>query len=799
MASNFWNRLEALPKEVRGVLRSLRRSRGFTASLMGTLFLGMGTAALIFELTGWVTLMTLPYPDPSHLVSLSMRDNRNNSSYGLYGFQYDAYRQRTDLFSKFAGAMSRQINVLVGKDPVPAIRSQLTPDFLSMIGVKPARGRLFLPSEYRAGSNGVVIISDLFWRRHFHGDPSALGQTVVVDNNPCVVVGILHVNQQLFRLGSEILQPLDYHYDPTNPYDPYMRTIGILNKGVSTTQAVAALKASPPVSPTYVWPGLGLNPELIAAKDTLTNQGGYWLMFVAGFVLYAIACLNAATLMLVRFSGRRREWSIRLAIGGTRWDVIRLVVIEAGLLVSGTAAMVTLAAHWLFPFLVVYYGRNEDSAYNSFWDGRTLACIAALAFMGFVSIVALPVAGLVKGNIHKGLADGSAASGESPASRRTRSVLVVIQASFAVILIAGAGLMLQTYERLQHVDLGFNPSGLARIRIGYVRDVSSDAAAKRRQVLKDIRERLLQVPGVAEVAYGSDILLSGSFYASTNVRLADGSLMPIQDDNVSSEYLETAGLKLVEGRWVEDRPDNKVVINQTLAKAYFGTKDPVGLSVKMNWGKDDYLFEVVGVVRDVRESLRATPGPHLYQSIAGNPMGVQAFIVKLNRRSDAAFEALVRRTIYDLNEDFIVTVSPFDDVMGNLAFMERYASSVLDWLSVAALVLAAVGLFSALACTVDRRMPEFGIRMALGATPRDISRLVLFKGLLLAGAGVVIGAACALGLTRLMQSLLFETTPYDPIIYLASGVLLLSVAAAACWLPARRASRTDVTRLLRAE
>jgi putative ABC transport system permease protein len=146
-----------------------------------------------------------------------------------------------------------------------------------------------------------------------------------------------------------------------------------------------------------------------------------------------------------------------------------------------------------------------------------------------------------------------------------------------------------------------------------------------------------------------------------------------------------------------------------------------------------------------------------------------------------------------------VTVSPFDSVMGNLAFIERYASSVLDWLSLAALVLAAVGLFSALACTVDRRMPEFGIRMALGATPGDINRLVLFKGLMLAGAGVVIGAASAVGLTRFMQSLLFETTPYDPIIYVASGVLLLSVAAAACWLPAKRASRTDVTRLLRAE
>jgi putative ABC transport system permease protein len=789
--------LDQILKEVRGILRSFWRAPKFTAPILTTLILGIGAATLIFELTGWITIRALPFLNPQQTVILGTRNKQNIYQAGLYPFQFEAYRQRTDLFEKFAGAKKSWINVLIDKEPVAATRVQILPDFFPILGIVPGLGRSFLPSEFEPGEDSEVVITDLFWRQHFNGSASALGKSILVEGRRCVIVGILKTNQLLLGVDGDIFQPLAFRNDPASPFEPFLRTVVQLKTGISRAQGLAALLLTP-VSEPQISFFVGAKPEFTQAKDVY-NSGGYWLILAAGILLYTVACLNAANLMLVRFSGRRREWNIRLAIGGSRRDVIRLVILESGLLVLMSAAAVGLFARGLFPVLVSFYGRNEEAAFATYWNLPTLLCIAVLSVLALVAMVLTPILGLYRQDIPRGIYEGSIPIGERPGTRRMRNALVVLQTCFAVILIVGAALMLQTFHKLQHVDLGFDPKGKAKIYLSFPRNGQIAVPEKRRQLLEAIKEKLMRIPGVNDASFGSEVLLMGGYYGSNEIRGADGTYLSVQMDYVSENFQKTAGLTMHRGNWVGDKPNGQVVINETLAKACFGQRDPIGQFLKLKGSSQDIPMEVIGVVKDVHESLRSSPGMHLYIPAAANPLGASTFVVRFNGKQDPSFGYIVRKTIYDLDPSVLPTVTPFSDVIGNMAFMERYASAVLNGLSSVALFMAAIGLFSALACTVDMRMSEFGVRMALGATPWNIAAMVMRRGLFLAGIGVVLGGLCAFGFTRFMRSILFATAPFEPSAYFAATLVLFLVALLTCWIPARRAADSDVAGLLRAE
>jgi putative ABC transport system permease protein len=762
------------------------------------LALGIGAATLIFELTGWITIRAFPFPNSQQIVILGTRNKQNIYQGGLYAFQFEAYRQRTDLFDKFAGAQRSWINVMIDKEPVAATRVQILPEFFAILGIVPDLGRSFLPSEFGPGEDAEVVITDLFWRRHLNGSASALGKSILVEGRSCVIVGILKANQLLLGVNGDIYQPLAFRYNSASPYEPFLRTVARLKSGISREQGLAALLATPISEPHDSFFGVAAKPEFTQPKDVY-NSGGYWLILAAGVLLFTVACLNAANLMLVRFSGRRREWNIRLAIGGSRWDVIRLVILESGLLVLISAAAVALSARGLFPVLVSFYGRNEDAAFATYWNLPTLLCIAVLSVVALFAMILTPMLGLLRQDIPSGIYEGSIPIGERPGTRSMRNALVVLQTCFAVVLIVGAALMLQTFHKLQHVDLGFDPKGKAKIYLSFPHKGQMAVPEKRRQLLEAIKEKLMRIPGVNDASFGSEVLLMGGYYGTNEIRAADGTYLSVQMDYVSKNFQKTAGLSMHRGNWVEDKPNGQVVINETLAKACFGQRDPVGQYLKLKGSSQDIPMQVIGVVRDVRESLRSSPGMHLYMSVAANPLGASTFVVRFDGKQDPSFESIVRKIIYDLDPSVLPTVTPFSDVVGNLAFMERYASAVLNGLSSVALIMAAIGFFSALACTVDMRMSEFGVRLALGATPWGIAAMVMRRGLFLAGIGVVLGALCAFGLTRFMRSMLFETASFEPGAYFAAALVLFLVALLTCWIPARRAADSDVAGLLRAQ
>jgi putative ABC transport system permease protein len=463
------------------------------------------------------------------------------------------------------------------------------------------------------------------------------------------------------------------------------------------------------------------------------------------------------------------------------------------------SAIVLAAAHWLFPPLFALISGSEAAKYVSALNAPTLVCIAILTLVASAAVVLVPVWRLMKSEINVGLKDGGAAAGDGRGVARLRTSLVIFQAALAVVLLAGTGLMVRSFERLHRANLGFDPAGKVKVTISFPRgyDLAPEA---RLQLFERLQQRLATMPGVRAVSFGQDTLLEGGFYGTAQLLMADGKYQPIAGNFVTADYWRTAGLTLKKGQWFSSkRGEYGVVINETFARARFGDEDPIGKSFKL-LVSGDFMHQVVGVVGDVKESVRSSPGMRIYSAEWVYPLNISTLLLRLDHDPGKEFAGLIRHAIYALEPKLIVSqVATINEIIGNGMWAEKYAFRILKVLTIVALALAVAGLFAVIAYTVESRMKEFGVRLALGAQPANLHRLVMKRGLTTAAVGVAVGIAVALGLTRFMQSLLFETTPYDPRVYAAVAVILLVAAVAACWLPARRAARVDITRLLRAE
>jgi putative ABC transport system permease protein len=793
--------LDQCANDARFAVRSLGRARGFTLTVLAVLALGAGVATVVFDLTAWILVFDQPYPHPEQLFLIGFKDKHRSNNPYRSAVQFQAYQEQTNVFSEYAVVTRDVTNVVVGGEPTVANLIGASIDCFRTLGIKPVLGRGFLPEEYRAGADNVVVITDLFWRKYFHAAPDVLGRQLLVDQQSCTVVGVLAVAQPFPpTFGGDIYRPLILNLDPQNPLAPVVFVIGRLKPGVPAEQARAALSAVKlPTLPPWATAFLADQEPILMRPTDVARPETFWVMAIAAALLYAIACLNAMNLMLVRLLGRRRELSIRLSLGATRWQIARLLAIESVGLALVASLLVTFAARWLFPPLFALITGSEAVKYNSYWNGPTLGCIAVLSLLASVAIVLAPVWRLMRAEINPGLKEGGAAAGESRGAGRLRTSLVVFQAAFAVILLAGAGLMVRSFERLHRSNLGFDPTGKVKVTISFPHGYDLKPEA-RLQLFERLQQRLATIPGVRAVSFGQDTLLEGGFWGTAQLLMPDGTYQPVAGNFVAADYQKTAGLALKKGRWFSGkRGEFEVVINETFAKTRFGDEDPIGKFFRL-LVSGNFNNPVVGVVGDVKESVRSTPGMRFYVADWVYPLNLSTLLLRLDRDPGKEFAGLVRHAIYETDPKLIVSqVSSVNEIVGNTMWAERYAFTILKGLSVTALALAVVGLFSVIAYTVDSRMNEFGVRLALGAQPANLYRLVMKRGLLAAAIGVLVGIVGALALTRFMQSLLFETAPYDPLVYAAVALLLLAAATLACLLPARRAARVNVARLLRAE
>jgi len=797
-----WTQLEQWGQDIGFVARSLARAPGFTLTALATLTVGIGVATVVFNLTAWILFRADPYPNPEQLYRIGYSDKQAPFIPVRTGLHFLAYQERTDVFSEFAAVSPEMANVVIEGQPSAVGVLRISIDCFRTLGIVPALGRSFLPEEFKAGANNVVIIDDLFWRTNFHADPQILGRKLLIDQQVCTVIGVLKLGQPFPpAFEGAVYRPLVMNVNPAEPFDLTLHIIGRLRRGVGPEAARAALAEIKLIGlPNWAVPYFAEQEVRLATPRELARPEAFWLMAIAGAFLYGIACLNTINLILVRQLGRAREITIRLAVGATRGRIVRLLAIESVALSLVVMGILAFAARWLFPPLFAAITGSEGVRYLSYWNWDILGAAGVLTGLACLSAVLVPLARLLGTDVSPNLKEGGAGAGESRRAGQVRSVLVILQAALAVVLLTGTGLMVRSFGKLQKVNLGFDPIGKVKAQIAFPKSYTLSSEA-RLQLFERLQQRLEQLPGVKAVSFGEDTLLEGGFWGTAQVQMPNGEFMPVAGNVVSADFLAASGLTLLKGRWLSpQRGAIEVVINESLAKARFGEHDPIGGSIKL-LVSGDKVYSVVGVVKDVKETVRTiAPGMRFYAPSWFYPPNINTMFLKLESNPDLAFGGLVRRVIYDFDPRLIVTdVSAIDEMVGRSMWAERYAFRIMKGLTAIALGLVIVGLFSIVAYTVASRRREFGVRMALGATPADLRRLVLAKGLLSAAVGIVIGTAVAMGLTRFMQSLLFETNPYDPLVFASVGVVLLASAAIACLLPAHRASRIDPVVTLRAD
>lgn len=795
--------------DFRFALRSLGRARGFTLVTVLTLALGIGSAAAIFSVTDWILFRAAKFPDDVFLVG-----GQNDQAPFMpvrFDFMTRAYAEEKRAVTALGKASQQQGNIVIDGQPVATSWVGVTSNLLPMLGISPRIGRGFLPGEDAEGSDHVVIVTDWFWRMHLGGKEDALGRKIVVGDAVCTVVGILG-EQQNFPpyLYSAMYRPLTYRVNPAQPWDPQFFTFAKLAPGVTAEQAQAALRGAKVDVPESIRAYIANDRVVLnsmAQLNQLARPEIYWVMVGAVGFLYAIACLNASNLMLVRLLGQRRELSIRLALGGGRWRIVRLLSVESLTLavLAGLAGL--LVANWLFPLLLSATGSPGGGSRNwASWTlgWRVVGVMGLLTVLTSLLIALIPAVRVLRSDINAGLKDGGAALGESRALARLRGGLVVLQAAFAVILLAGAGLMIRTFANFQKVDLGFQAEAIAKVYVGFSPGYPAEWEPRLIR-LREIQAEFTKLPGVKAAGFGSDVLLPGYYFPSHTLEGPGGRPVKASLGNFNLGFQDVAGLRLRRGRWLTGSRDSEVVVNESLARALWPGQDAVGQVVRpmpntAGWTPDHKGWIVAGVVGDIRATMREAPGNFFYGPEGWTPANFNTFIIRLSRPFDVAFADSLRRRVYAFDPRIVVhQVLSLGEYRDQQLWAERMANSVLKVLAGIALLLTVVGIFSVLAYTVDRRMNEFGVRLALGATRRDLVGLVMKRGLVLTLLGVGLGLGGAVALSRFLRTMLFETTGNDPWVLGLVGVVLLATSCLACVLPARKATKVDITRLLRSE
>jgi len=793
--------------DLKSVFRSLARSPGYALAVMLTLALGIGAAAAAYSSVAGSLFPSMPYVRPEELVRVELRSRDRPEPNPPFLLRFADYQNAT-AFTGAAGCTFDTMNLLLNDEPEGTSTTRVTANFFSLLGVTPALGRGFVPDEGKAGSDNAVVLTDWFWRNRLASDPNVLNRELILNGRPYRVVGVLG---QDFRVplafpGGRLFVPYVVPAAVTdqNQWNP-MSTIARLKPGSTRAQAEAELRTMHPETGRPIESFMKKFDAFVSAADALPEYSGYRryrLMQLTGVgavaFLYLIACVNAGNLMLVRTLGRRRETGIKLALGGGRWHIARPLLLEGVVLAVASILLGVLVAKWFLPALLAVAPGGDDAWSRSLkLSWASIGFLAALGLFTGVAIASGPAWRAAQLNVNDAVKEGGAAMGESRRLRALRGALVVLEAALAVALLTGAGLMVRTFVQLQAVNPGFDPAHRYAVNLQISREENMSYAV-RMERYKQIAERLGRQPGIVNACLTTNII--PSYYYPQKLKIAgrsDNVEVEAQGTSCSADFLEALGVPLHAGRSLAtlhpgDAPG--VVINETMARTYFAGRNPVGeqlqFDAKTQW-------EIIGVVGDMRSALLEVK-PRFYFPF-WQPRGYAgAVLLRLAGAPGKNFNAEIRRAVYEVDPKFaVMSISALERDLKQEVRTELFMLAVLEVMSGLALLLAIMGLFTMMAYTVAQRRSEFGIRFALGATPGAIHRLVLGRGLALAATGVVLGLGLAWGLSRSMASLLYQTKTTDPLTYGIVGGLMLLVAVPACWVPAHRATKVDLTVLLR--
>jgi predicted permease len=804
--------------DIRFAFRKLRQSPAFTAIAVITLALGIGLNTTIFSLVNDLFLRGLPFKEPSRVVHFFGGDkSRDLVDIGVSAPRFQHFRDGQTICDSLAGENFFAFTLTGLGDPVQVFGGRLTANYFDVLGVRPILGRNFLPEEQEGAD--VAVITRNFWQKRMGGDPNVIGRSITLDGMAHTIVGVLpDMPTQWFGANpiaevwtTKPFQLPGFSFERLMRGTSYLRVVGRLKPGVTAEQARAAL---PPLDQSYITQF----PTKIDSKFTTTIKtlpqdvtenirAGFITLFAAVSFVLLIACSNVANLLLVRFSGRRREIALRIAIGASRSSVIRLFVFES-VLISAIAGAVGAFVAWRLVPLVPRMAANFLPLEA---DAVTSLSVPVLVFTIGLSVLTGLLMGIypaVQGShadLVDGLKEGGRGTSGSVRQQRFRKILVGAQVALSVTLLAGAALLITSFVRLSQQRLGFQPHQLWTGGITLPVSQYSDSQTRQR-FAKQLLNELRDVPGVENATISGDIPLNSG--NRTLYARGDRDVPPVEQrpsgpsHDIAPAYFKTWGVPLLAGREFNehDGADGQMVclISQAGAKKVYPGEDPIGKTLLVT--SLGVPCEIVGIVGDVRSiQVRQEPGMEFYRPWAQENFPFVNVDVRTSLRLDAVTK-LVQAALTKVDPGLAIAVpQTMDAVVAQALGQARLMTWLLGIFAGVALLLASIGIYGAVAYTVEQRTGEIGVRMALGAQTRDVLRLIINQGMRPVAIGLAIGLVAAFALGRLIASQLFEVSAHNPALLGGATILLAATALFACLLPARRAALVDPVQALRTE
>jgi putative ABC transport system permease protein len=811
---------EMVLQDARYGLRQLRRHPGFTVVAVLTLALGIGANTAIFSVVDAVLLRPLPFADPNQLVTVLEANPKQGIAAAAFAYPtFTELRKEASVFSEVAGTNAHDLTLTGAGEPTIVHTIVVTPEIFSLLGAKPLAGRTFFPQDGLRGAAPVVMLSENLWRGHFGADPSVVGKTIDLDMRPFTVAGIMPADFRYpVRSESEdiwipaVQDPLFGPFMPS-PEARFLVVVARLRPGVSIAKARAAMDTmSVRLARLYPRENSGFEIHLKPLQEVITGASKPALLILLGAVglVMLIACANIANLLLARATTRAREMALRRAMGAGRARIIRQLLTESALLgVLGCVAGVLLAfwgVHSLKSLLPPGLPRAETIRV----DGSVLLFALVLSAAASFIFGLAPALSAAPSGFRASLEEG-ARSGESGGRRRLRGVLVAGEIALAVVLLAGAGLLIRSFAAVMSVDPGFNPRHVVAAEIS-LPQYQYSTLAQWTGFYNQAMARLHAQPGLADSAFVVPLPITQN---SVTLRFempglpppAAGVVRSALYAAVSPNYFRVMEIPLLRGRLFrpEDQPSTPpvILISQAFARRYFPHQDPIGRRIKFQFLRIPVVErEIVGVVGDVREvALSQDPGPMMYAPFAQAPLWGGDVVVRSSLTTQAVADS-IRRVVHGIDKNLPVTdIARLPQAMDSQASVAqpRFRTLLLTLFGALALALAAVGIFGVTSYSVSRRTHEIGIRMALGATPANVLRLVLAEWAILVLAGLAAGVPSALALTRFLSGFLYGVKPADPLTFITVPLILAAVALLACCVPARRATQVDPMIALRYE
>jgi putative ABC transport system permease protein len=815
--------METLLQDVRFGARTLLRNPAFAFVAVVTLALGVGANAAIFSVVNAVLLRPLPWGEPDRVVTIWSRWTAFDKTWVSDG-EVNDYRREAKTLAAVGAWDEGAVNLTGDGNPERIASGTVTANLFSVLGVQPVRGRAFTPQEDVPNGPRVAIIGYGLWQRRYAGDPGIVGRSIPIDGESYQVVGIMPKD---FVLPTDFQSPtptaiwLPARWDGASAdhgnhgYYAAAR----LADGVTVEQASEELHAI-----TQRWIERGLYPKpmqydalvLPLRADVLgTMRRAVWLLFGAVGFLLLIACANVANLLLARGEARQREIAARVALGAGRLRILRQLVTEGAVLAAAGAAVGLLLAFSMLRLISWWNPGNIPRLEHAAVDARVLLFTLALTLLTTFVFSLAPAVRLLRSDLTDAIKQGSANATVGSARQRFRSALIVAQMALAVMLLVGAGLMIRTLWSLQHIDLGFNPTGVLTMRLSLPRAsyaTDADVSGFYTRLVEEVKT----VPGVSE-AGAARVLPLASTIGDFGLRV-DGYVPPPGTNAkgdwqiVTPGYIEAMGEQIARGRTLlaSDTATSQLVglINEEMARKYWAGRDAVGGRFRIGSSAMRPWITVVGIVKSVRHNGVAgvvkekfyIPHTQWAASVgSANNMRAMTLVVRTSGRP-AVLSAPVRAAIARLDPALpVADVRSMDDVVSSAMSTPRFTGLLLGAFALLALILSAVGIYGLLSFLVSRRTREIGIRVAIGADRGRVLALVLRNAAVLAVSGAIAGTVGALALTRLLQKLLHGVTPHDPATLAASAAALIAVALAASAVPAWRASRVNPVVALRSD